>query len=142
MCRKSWSRTPVRPTPTPGGTPAPTSTFWELRSRARTIEYRELLRNFEKYTRELVYYRAKVEQVVSQDGEYRRFVVRVYVTSKEFNLWGGDMAVGGSSRGQPRFLEDDMVEVVGLVMDRLFTYQAAFGKERTIPFDEMLSITC
>ena len=121
---------PARPTqkPAPSPIPVPTSTFEELWLEAVEIEYDDLFRNNEDHVGKRIRFVAEIIQVVENADGDNQFILRGNVTRGKYS-W--DDAVLLAYAG-PRLLEDDIVEMVGIVLG-LYTYEAVLGNEVTVP---------
>ncbi len=115
-------------TPTPTPSPTPTPTFDELKADAVEIDYDDLFRNNETHVLKQVRLVAKIIQVISLPEKSDRFMLLANVTRDAF--WWDDTVL--LQYDGPRLLEDDIVEIVGIVLG-LHTYEAVLGNEVTVP---------
>ena len=122
--------TPVRPTATRVASPTsvPTPTFEQIKSEAVEIDYDDLFRNNEDHVGKRIRFVAEIIQVIENADGDNQFILRGNVTRGKYS-W--DDAVLLAYAG-PRLLEDDIVEMVGIVLG-LYTYEAVLGNEVTVP---------
>ncbi len=103
----------------------PTQTFEEIKVTARTIDYRELFRNNERYKSQIFYFQGTVIQVIENWND--SFDLRVNVGS----FPESEIVYLAGYEGK-RLLEDDKIEFVGEA-DGLERYRAIMGNQVTIP---------
>lgn len=116
--------------PTPEPTPVPTPAvvaFDEQLAAAVNLTYDELFRNSDAHIGESVYYRGEVIQVLGEPGFWD---LRVNVTPDSYGFWDDTIYV--TYMGDERFLEGDVVDLVGLSMGP-YTYESVMGGDITIP---------
>lgn len=124
------------PTPTPAVTLAPASTpkplsalsMAELKRRAKTPRYGQLLRNPEAFQGDLIYLRGEVLQ--AQDDDSGGQFALISVTRDRFGLWDDNVAVTIDEK--PRVIPDDIVEFVMLGTGS-FGYESAGAGYLTVP---------
>ena len=118
------------PTATPIPTTTPEPTFDDLKRAAKRVPWEELYRDNETHKGNLVYLKGEVIQVITE-GNSNRYRLRVAVTQTDRG-YDSDEIVFVNYRGPERLLEDDVVEVIGIVKG-LYTYQSVLGGPITIP---------
>ena len=91
------------------------------------LPYDRIFREHPAHVDKGVCFKGKIIQVIERSGD--RYDFRINVTEGEYGFW--DDTIYASWEGQ-RFLDDDIVELVGVV-EGLNTYSAIFGQEITIP---------
>lgn len=118
------------PTPTPAPTPAPTPTaaptFAELKAGATHIAYDNLFRNNEAHMGKTVWYQGEIVQVIDQGNDEYQWLVDV--TKVDYG-WDDTVFIYYSGS---RFLEEDIVEFVGVV-EELVSYESVMGAKITVP---------
>jgi len=123
VCSNSKSQT------TPEANQAPPKlTISEIKSRAITIPYDDLMRHNEQYVGQIVYYRGKLVQVVSSYGD----VYTLRLATKQTQYLGYSDDIVWINYNGERLLEKDIVDVWGKVKG-LQAYSALFGNQVTIP---------
>jgi len=106
----------------------PKLTISEIKSRAITIPYDDLMRHNEQYVGQIVYYRGKLVQVVSSYGD----VYTLRLATKQTQYLGYSDDIVWINYNGERLLEKDIVDVWGKVKG-LQAYSALFGNQVTIP---------
>ncbi len=107
----------------------PTQTFEQIKSTARTIDYREFFRNSDRYKSQIFYFSGTVVQVIENWGD--SFDLRVAV-GLFLGIFLGDEVVYLKDYEGERLLEGDEIEFVGQA-DGLERYNAIMGNQVTIP---------
>jgi hypothetical protein len=115
------------PTATPEPTPEPALSFAQQKKAAKKVSYDNLFRHSDDYLFESIVYTGQIIQVLGDPGSFQ---FRINVTKGDYGLWDDTVLVDYS--GTERFLEDDIVEFVGLSAGPI-TYQSVFGGDITIP---------
>lgn len=126
---ESCTRPQPTPDPTPEPTPVPTPaplTFDEQLAAAENITYEDLFRNSDTHLGRTVYYRGELIQMLGEPGDWQ---YRINVTPVSF---GYTDTVLVTYTGTDRFLEDDIVDFVGLSAGP-FTYESVLGGDVTVP---------
>lgn len=115
---------PVAPTPTP----AKQLTFEDYESVAiKNLTYDDLFRENEKYVEKVVWLKGEVTEVQTQkDG---MMLMRLSITQNKYDNWENPILVAYEGS---RFLEDDIVEIVGQVKG-VESYESVMGANITIP---------
>lgn len=117
-----------RPTPEPTATPPPQpASFEEQLAAAENIGYEELFRNSADHFAKDIAFRGQVLQVIGEPGG---FEMRIAVTPGDYGFWDDPVYV--FYEGSERFLEDDIVDFVGLYAD-VVTYESTSSGPVTIP---------
>jgi len=118
-----------RPTPVPtvAPTPVPELTWNEMMVAAENVSYDELFRHSADHIGDLVYFKGQVIQVLGETGN---FEMRISVTPGSYGFWDDPVYV--LYVGDERFLDDDVVEFIGISTD-LLTYESVLGGDITIP---------
>ena len=98
--------------------------------------YKTLFRYAEDNTGKLVYYEAKVAQVIESRGGLQ---LRVNVTPGGLGLWT-DTVFLRYADPPVRVLEGDLIEFIGR-MNGTITYESVMGADITIPDITVLSLT-
>lgn len=125
-------------TPTPIPSPTATPTWEELTAEASSPDYRDLLRNADAMIGQAVTYRGEVFSVTEQDNAV---ILHLNVTEGSFGIWDDDLFLYLFRPTDPRIIEDDIVEFVGIVGGAQ-TYTTVLGGQRTIPilYNEQLRL--
>ena len=118
------------PTATPIPTATPEPTFDDLKRAAKQVPWEELYRDNEKHEGKLVYLEGEIVQVITE-GNSNRYRLRVAVTHTDRGYDSAEV-VFVHYTGPERLLEDDLVEIVGIVKG-LYTYRSVLGGPITIP---------
>lgn len=116
-----------RPTPQPTPVPVLALSYEEQFAAAINLSYDELFRNAEAHVGESIYYRGEVIQVLGEPGDWQ---YRIDVTLGAYDIWTDTVLVAYA--GTDRFLEDDIVDFVGLSLGP-YTYESVLGGDITIP---------
>jgi hypothetical protein len=106
----------------------PKLTISEIKSKAITIPYDDLMRYNERYVGDIVYYRGKIMQIVNSYGD--NYTIRLATKQSEY-LGYSDNIIWVNYKGE-RLLEKDIIDVWGKVKG-LQDYSALFGNQITIP---------
>lgn len=96
----------------------------EVREKAESVEYSDLMRNAEEYVGEAIYYEATVDQVIPLEDEEDAYQLRLFVNDENDDVMG-------AWRGQ-RVIEDDVIETYSVGAGRI-EYETIFGETREIP---------
>ena len=120
----------------PTATPTATLTFSEWKAKAEEMPYKTLFRYAEDNTGKLVYYEAKVAQVIEGRGGFQ---MRVNVTPVGLGLWD-DTVFLHYADPPVRVLEGDLIEFVGRMRGTI-TYESFMGANITVPELTVLSLT-
>ena len=113
-----------------GNTVTPVLSWEELAADAERVPYRSLFRFIEDHVGESVYYRGKVTQVIGGSGGAQS--LRVGVSPTGYGVWDNDIMFIYRRGEGIRVLEDDIVEVVGIV-EGLREYELVVGGTKTVP---------
>lgn len=108
----------------------------EAWSTALKITYDELFRNNEKYVNKLVTYKGELIQVMKDGDEY---TFRINVTKTGTYYISYEDTVLAIYKSNERFLEKDIVELVGTVMGTQ-KYKTVLGAEIELPLISILDI--
>jgi hypothetical protein len=106
----------------------PTLTTVQIKSQAQSISEATLMRNSEKYSNSLVYFRGSVVQVQNIEGN--DYYLRI--DTKQDPLFGYNGGTIYVDYNGDRLLEGDIVDVWGKFVG-LKTYTAVLGNEITLP---------
>lgn len=112
-----------------------TMTLAEIKNKATTIPWDDLMRNNEKYVGQIVYYRGKLVQVANNSGN--DYSLRLATKKTQYFGYSDDI-VWINYEGT-RLLENDIVDVWGTVKG-LKSYSALFGNQVTIPEIDSASV--
>lgn len=104
----------------------------ELKSEAKEISYKELARNPDKHEGELVHFKGEVIQVI--EASYGESGYRVAVTKNDYGYSYDDIIYleYEVKKGQPRILEDDIIDFYG-TFTGLMSYESTGAGKITIP---------
>lgn len=108
-------------------TPKPTMSIVDLKSRAITVNYNDLMRYNQNYIGKIINFRGKIIQVTKNTDSSNRNVLRIAVGEKGIQ---NDVILAWYE--WPSVLEGDTVDVWG-EMTGLETYEALLGNKITIP---------
>lgn len=131
------------PIPTASSTPIPTPTLiptstpkWNNWPETATqIPYKELFRYAESHVGEKIYFRAKIIQVIENNGD---FILRANVTPFNHIIWD-DTVLLNYNNAPVRVLEGDIVHFVR-VMEGVVTYESTLGARITVPSITVLKL--
>ena len=129
----------IGPTVTPAPTANPedltTMPFGRLKARAKSPNYKTLLRNAESFLGKLVYAKGRVLQFVpGEDGGAA--TVLVSITRDRFGLWDDNVILVYNGK---RVIPDDIVEFVGRAGEP-FTYESAGAGLITAPLVSVIQL--
>ena len=100
----------------------------EIKSRAKTISYDELMRHNDNYVGEIIHLKGSVMQVF----EISKDKYGLLVFTRKSNSWYYDDDLVLVYYEGERLLEDDIIEIWGRVTG-LVTYKTVLGSENTVP---------
>lgn len=129
----------VTPAPTPKPTPKPvdltTMPFGQLKAKAKSPNYKTLLRNAEAFLGKLVYAKGRVLQYLpGEDGSAA--TVLVSITRDRFGFWDANVILLYTGK---RVIPEDIVEFVGRAGEP-FTYESAGAGLITAPLISVIQL--
>ena len=102
----------------------------QFRIQCEEVNYKQLVRNPDKFKGQKVVYMGKVSEVIDPDND---LILRVNVTKNENEQWDDTIWVNYTKpAGSNRILEDDIVQLWGVIKG-LRQYQAVLGNQISIP---------
>lgn len=94
----------------------------------RAFPYREVLKNASRYVGTKVIFWGKVLQI--QEGQGSSFML-VYVTAGSYGLWDDIVVV--EYPGTTNFLDKDQIEIYGVIVGDLYSYETKGGWTNSVP---------
>jgi hypothetical protein len=102
----------------------------DLKAEAKTIPYKELFRNIEKYEGEKVYYIGEVTQVIGDGKAFSS--MRVDITKGSYGIWDDTVLVFNLDLDADKVLEDDIIKFWGTVEGEE-SYETVLGATVSLP---------
>lgn len=113
-------------------TETPTLTAKEFKADCKTIPYKDIARQPEKYYDEKLVYTGRIFQV-SQKQDDGMYYALVNVTKDEYDYYDDAIYIGFELKdGEPKFLEDDIITFYGVGRGDM-SYESVLGNEITVP---------
>ena len=102
----------------------------ELKADAKTIPYKELFRNIDKYKGEKIHYTGEVVQVIGDGNALSS--MRVNITRGSYGYWDDTVLVTSIDLNAEKTLEKDIIEFWGTVIGEE-SYQTVLGATVSLP---------
>lgn len=106
-----------------------TLTKKQYKNKCKTISYKKLARNPDKYEGKKIKFTGQIIQVMESSWGT---AYRIDVTKGSYGIWDDTVYVEFDPSSNNRFLEDDIVSFYGKY-DGLYTYETVLGASVTVP---------